>query len=664
MKKDILIDLYKKMYKIRRYEESVLELFSENILHGTTHTCIGQESIAVASMANIEENDIVFSNHRCHGHFIAYSNNIKILLAEMMGKGSGVCRGRGGSQHLCYKRFFSNGIQGGIVPNAVGMAWAEKIKGTRNIAVVFMGDGTLGEGIVYESLNMASIFEIPILFIVENNEYAMSTKREEVFAGTIKERFRSFNIECSEVSDNNIEVLYDHFAKAVSYVREEKRPFCQIVNTYRLAAHSKGDDYRNKDEIKQHWLADPLKKVENLIDMGVVNKIKNQIDLEIKETIQFCKNDEEVYEKKLSDDRRIMENATVEECLLNRESIKNVYQLNKAIKSLVQSNSRILLLGEDIKDPYGGAFKVTSGISKEFPEQVINTPISEAGFIGISIGLAMNGMRPIVEIMFSDFISLGFDQILNHAAKYCWMYDNQVTVPLLIRMPSGGGRGYGATHSQSLEKYFVGIPDLNIFALSPIVDCTKLLSKIESEIKGPTLLVENKKMYGNMQMTVEGNRVDKFYIEEIKDKFPMYKLTLDENEEAEVVIITYGEMLSMAMQVAKKLLIEDEILVNVISLIMISPINYVQLVAGISDEKYIFTLEEGNRRAGWGAEVISGLCEKLYGRFFYKIGAENSVISCNRNEERQMLPEINNVYDTIKGVIYETENHKNAASWQ
>ena len=162
--------LYKMMYRIRRFEETVLDNFSSGLFHGTTHTYIGQEANAVGVISNLEPDDLVFSNHRCHGHFIAYGGEIKALFAELMGRKTGVCGGIGGSQHIHWKNFYSNGILGGTVPIATGVSLAEKFKGTKTITVVFIGDGALGEGLVYESLNMAALWKAPILFVVENNQ--------------------------------------------------------------------------------------------------------------------------------------------------------------------------------------------------------------------------------------------------------------------------------------------------------------------------------------------------------------------------------------------------------------------------------------------------------------------------------------------------------------
>ncbi len=166
------------LYRIRRFEETVLENFSKGVFYGTTHTYLGQEANAVGVLRNLQAGDIVFSNHRCHGHFLAYGGDPRALFAELMGKASGVCGGRGGSQHLHWRNFYSNGVQGGIVPVATGMALAEKRKGSRAVTVAFLGDGTLGEGVVYEALNMAALWKAPILYVVENNRIAQTTPIE------------------------------------------------------------------------------------------------------------------------------------------------------------------------------------------------------------------------------------------------------------------------------------------------------------------------------------------------------------------------------------------------------------------------------------------------------------------------------------------------------
>ena len=188
------IIFYRMLYRIRIFEEMVLDNFHRGIFFGTTHTYLGQEAIAVGVLSSIQEIDIIFSNHRCHGHFLAYGGDPKALFAELLGRSTGVCGGRGGSQHLHWKNFYSNGIQGGIVPIATGMALAEKYKQSGAVTIAFLGDGTLGEGIIYEALNMASLWKAPILYVLENNHIAQTTPIDKAMAGDIDTRFKAFGI--------------------------------------------------------------------------------------------------------------------------------------------------------------------------------------------------------------------------------------------------------------------------------------------------------------------------------------------------------------------------------------------------------------------------------------------------------------------------------------
>ena len=279
-------NLYKKMVLIRKFEELLLDLFSKGKLFGTTHTYVGQEAIAASVMEHLNEADVVFSNHRCHGHFLAKEDDPEGLLAEIMGRKNGVCGGRGGSQHLHKNNFYSNGIQGGTVANALGMAFAEKYKKTGNIVVSFMGDGTWGEGISYEAMNMAAIWSVPLLVVVENNRYAQSTPVELNLAGSILQRVQAFDIEADEVESNDVAVLYPKFEEAVRFVREKQKPFVQIVNTYRLNAHSKGDDDRSKDEVNKWWKREPLQYLETKISKEDIKQTKLSVEKRLQEIEQ------------------------------------------------------------------------------------------------------------------------------------------------------------------------------------------------------------------------------------------------------------------------------------------------------------------------------------------------------------------------------------------
>lgn len=250
--------LYRTMLLIRRFEERALAEFSTGKLFGTTHAYIGQEADAAGIFDVTQAGDVVFSSHRCHGHFLAYGGDPYRLAAELMGRATGLVGGRGGSQHIQWRNFYSNGIQGGIVPLATGAALAEKVQKTGNVALVFIGDGTLGEGALYESLNIASLWQIPVLFIVENNRYAQTTPIVLGVAGNITARFSAFDIKSWERDSTDVLEIRSTAKDALGYVRSQSRPAALILHTYRFSAHSKGDDIRDRDEIARAKEHDPL----------------------------------------------------------------------------------------------------------------------------------------------------------------------------------------------------------------------------------------------------------------------------------------------------------------------------------------------------------------------------------------------------------------------
>ena len=252
------LTLYRRMQLIRCFEERLLAEFSTGKLFGTTHTYIGQEADAVGLLSATDPEDVVFSNHRCHGHFLAYGGDAYHLAAELMGRSTGLVGGRGGSQHIHWRNFYSNGIQGGIVPVAAGMALAEKIKKTGNIAIVFIGDGTLGEGTLYESLNMSSLLKLPILFVLEDNHYAQTTPVEKGVAGTMLGRFTAFGITTWERDTTDVLVVRSTAREAIALVRAGNEPAGLILHTHRFSAHSKGDDPRTPEELTRIRQFDPL----------------------------------------------------------------------------------------------------------------------------------------------------------------------------------------------------------------------------------------------------------------------------------------------------------------------------------------------------------------------------------------------------------------------
>lgn len=269
---------YEQMFLIRKFEEKVEELFTKGDLFGTTHGCIGQEAVAVGIANAINKDDIITSNHRGHGHFIAFTDDVEGLLAELMGKANGVCAGRSGSQHLCKGNFYSNGLTGGMTAVATGMAFAEKMKKSNKVVVAFFGDGALGEGVLYESFNIASLWKLPIIYVLENNYYAMSTHISCGVAGSMSGRGKAFGIETIEINSNDVDEIYLAFNQAVQKIRKESGPFLFIVHTYRLCGHSKSDDrlYRSREE-EQSWRdKDPLLILRERMEKKLVEQIENK----------------------------------------------------------------------------------------------------------------------------------------------------------------------------------------------------------------------------------------------------------------------------------------------------------------------------------------------------------------------------------------------------
>lgn len=645
-----LESLYESMSLIRQAEEALLDLFAQGKLYGTTHTSIGQEAIAVAVGSLVQEDDFVFAPHRCHGHFLAYGGPLELLFCEVMGRQAGVCGGLGGSQHLHYKHFFSNGIQGGIVGNAVGAALAQRLKEKNGIVVVFLGDGTLGEGLVYESLNFASLQDLPILFVLEDNRYAQSTPSYLGVSGSMPARALAFDIQADEIETNDILELQELFTERFKFVREKKRPFFQVVHTYRLAAHSKGDDNRDPKEIEAWREKEPLRLLRNKLTGQTVKHLDERIGKKVRGAIAGA-------EASPASTCGAIE-ITLEEHIGREETdppfpclpIRFVESLNAALKDLLEEHGELFLLGEDILDPYGGAFKVTRGLSSMFPERVITSPISEAGLVAWGVGAALLGLRPIVEIMFGDFLALAADQILNHAAKYRWMYNRQVEVPLVIRTPMGGRRGYGPTHSQSIETMFLNVPGLTIVAPSLLFDPGQLLKRCVLLSKMPVLFIENKSLYPNRLLVHDKDRINAFFMRSTRSRYPTAHLSLTQFEKPDIVLLAYGANATLAMEVAERLLTNREIIADVIVPTLISPVPVGEIIQLIDGCPAVCTIEEGQKSGGWGAEISAVLCEHSPSihRRFMRFAAASCPIPSAKPLEEGVLPSVESIVQLIE----------------
>jgi pyruvate/2-oxoglutarate/acetoin dehydrogenase E1 component len=327
--------------------------------------------------------------------------------------------------------------------------------------------------------------------------------------------------------------------------------------------------------------------------------------------------------------------------------------LNAALHQAFARDQRVILLGEDVLEPYGGAFKVTRGLSQAYPERVLTTPISEAGIVGLASGMALRGLRPVVEIMFGDFLTLTADQLINHAAKFSFMYNDQVRVPLVIRTPMGGRRGYGPTHSQTLEKHFLGTPGLRVLAPCSLGDPGALLLGAILEDDDPVLFVENKLLYLLPVLEISTNGEI-----EVKSSFhaggyaPAYTLKVHGAPPATLTLTAYGYMVELARQAMLRLAYEDELFAEVVAPTQLAPFELEALWDSLGRTGRLVTIEEGTHNLGWGAEVAARATEKFGPRVraTRRLAALDTPVPASGPLEEAALPSVMQIVETCREV--------------
>lgn len=636
--------LLRQALTIRATERRLLELFSEGRLFGTVHTCIGQEFTGPAVMAHLQERDTVFSNHRCHGHFLAYCDHVDGLIAEIMGKSTGVCGGIGGSQHLHHKRFYSNGVQGGIMPVATGLALAHQRDGAGAISVVFVGDGTLGEGVLYESLNLASRWDLPLLVVLENNRYAQSTPASQTLAGEIEARAHAFGIETTRSSTWQWDQLVQQMGESVARVRGSGRPHFHVVDTYRLMAHSKGDDDRPVEEVAGFDRLDPLTQVlERYGDHAWLRETLGAIDARVAYAVAQA--DAAPFQR-LEPQPKPRLQRQWQPAVFPRERV--VAAIRGELDALLARDPRAIVFGEDVESPYGGAFKVTAGLSESHPGRVRNTPISEAAILGLGSGLALGGYHPVAEIMFGDFLTLATDQWVNHAAKFSGMYNGQVQVPLVVRTPMGGHRGYGPTHSQSLERLFLGHPGTRVLALHHRANPARVYRALFDAPPEPTLVIENKLLYG---VFCEPTPPAGFQLIESDDAFPMSRLRPDAT--ADVTLLAIGGISVEAERAQAILFEEHEVLVDLFLPTALYPFDAGVLEESLAVTGRLVVAEEGQGFASLSSEILAQVAERSnpVRVVCARVHAAPRPIPSARPLEAQCLPDAATIVERVLEVL-------------
>lgn len=618
---------------VRSTEHLILDLFGRGLLSGTTHTCLGQELCQLAVVRALNDpDDAVLSNHRNHGHFMTYSGQFSALVAEIMGREGGVCRGYGGSQHIAYRHFHSNGVQAGMTAIGVGMALDRKRRGSSGLVAVMIGDGTLGEGLLYEAMNLAAVWSVPVLYVVERNGIAQTTLTADTTGGSARARGEAFGLRTWELDD-----AHPEFCSQVDQVVGEMRrlggPGLLVIDTRRLGPHSKGDDLRTELEKVEIGQRDPLPALGRRLPA----ELRHAIDARVESFVLSVEAQAVASPPSTFDPvpRHALRPALAAVPALAQEAhAPNVRTaLNAALHALLKADSDVHLVGEDLHEPYGGAFKVTAGLSNAFAGRVISSPISEAGITGAAIGLAISGRKPIVEIMFADFVSLCMDQLYNHAVKFPGMFPD-CAVPLLLRTPCGGRRGYGPTHSQSVESLLVSIPGLTVVYGSHRHNVGQLLVDAVTRWPNPTAFLEHKLLYSEPQAPAGFTPAKAASADLGADLFP----TLRGGDDApDVTLVCFGGMLAVAERAARRLRDEEELAVEIVVPALLAPLPRYTLRAALKSAARILVVEESQVEFGVAAELLADLAESGSTARLARLGAAPVPIAAARSLEQAQL---------------------------
>jgi len=541
-----LIDMLFYLYTIRAFEVELLKLKDEELIHGPVHASIGQEAVAAAVAAALDRPDMIASTHRAHGHFLSKAlayyapqghqplrdgvtpdmqRAIDRTLAEIMGLAEGWCGGRGGSMHLydaASGNLGSNAIVGGGIPIATGAAWAQRIQGTGKVVVSFFGDGAINQGCFHEVANMAALWRVPVLYLVENNLYAVGTCTDESSCvQELAQRSIGYGFDSMIVDGMDPVGMYVAVRDAVGRMRQEPFPYLIEAKTYRYYHHGGGlpgsaFGYRTKTEEKAWQDQDPVSAYpKKLLRLGVITEnadaqLRRVAQEAVDRAAQRCTVQVEgkrtIPVEKWPSVGSVAENLRSPDAVfegaqfLEPQDVASFREMTyvQAIAAVtlrsMERDARVVVLGEEVANLNGGAYAATRGIKEVYPERLFNTPISETGFVGMGGGLAAVGLRPVVEIMFPDFALMASDQLFNQIGKLRHMYGGQVSFPIVVRTRVAMGFGYGGQHSMDPSAFFALFSGWRIVAPSNPFDYVGLFNTA-MRFLDPVLIVEHGMLY-------------------------------------------------------------------------------------------------------------------------------------------------------------------------
>lgn len=651
-------ELLKTMCTIRAFEEHLAGAFKEGQLPTEAiHLSIGQEAVAAGVCMNLRDSDYLNTTHRGHGHIIAKGADLKRMMAELYGKAEGLCAGKGGSMHVTDGErgvLGANGIVGAGYLLAMGAGMTIKYQKRDDISVVIAGDGSVNQGMFHEAMNMISIFDLPVLVVVENNLYGEFTSLERHSGVTdLYKRAEAYGIESIRLNGNNVKEVYEKVRDVISSMRKDGRPYMVELMTYRWHGHMEGDPelYRDEAEKKTYREQDPIPR---LIQEMLKAKTATKTEIEeiqkaaagaVSQAVAFALNAKEPDVSALMEDVYTPENEvffagtiTLSRSAGERE-VSVSRAINEAIAEEMDRDPSVFLWGEDVT--LGGYFNVTEGLVERFgKERIIDTPISEYGIVGGAVGAAMTGMRPIAEILFGDFLACCMDPIINQAAKLRYMTGGQVSIPLTIRTPLGSGIGMAAQHSQSMEKFLFGVPGLMVVAPSDPYTAKGLL-KSAIRINNPVIFFEHKLMYA------EGGKIPAS-----EYTLPLGKALIRRIGD-DVTLVTHLLGVGVALEAAS-ILANEGISVEVIDLCTLYPMDSQTILQSVKKTGRLVTVEEGSCTGGIGAEVIARVATaalKVLKAEPVRIAAPECPIPYSKSLENAMLPTQERITDLIRNMM-------------
>ncbi|MFN0255799.1 alpha-ketoacid dehydrogenase subunit alpha/beta [Pedobacter ureilyticus] len=603
-----LLDIYKRLLFPRLVEEKMLILLRQGRI-GKWFSGIGQEAIAVGSTLAMQSNEYILPMHRNLGVFTTRDIPLKRLMAQWQGKLTGFTKGRDRSFHFGTQAYKIIGMISHLGPQmalADGIALADLIAEKPKATLVFTGEGATSEGDFHEAINVASVWNLPVIFLIENNGYGLSTPINEQFkCKHLVDRAIGYGIEGVQLDGNNILEVYDRLNELAEDIRQNPRPVLVECLTFRMRGHEEasGTKYVPQQLFDEWSQKDPVKNYEDyLLDQSVLTEqaiaelrssFKKQIDSEVEAA--FSEPEPRANAEQELHDMYYPYDVAQFAPTSSKNEKRYLDAITDGLRVAMQRHQNLVLMGQDIAE-YGGAFKITDGFVTEFGKaRVRNTPICESAIVGAGLGLSINGYKSVVEMQFADFVSVGFNQIVNNLAKTHYRWGEKADV--VVRMPTGAGTGAGPFHSQSNEAWFTKTPGLKIvYPAFPYDAKGLLLAAIEDP--NPVIYFEHKYLYRSLTGLVpEG-----FYTMEIGKAN-----TIQQGEQ--ISIITYGLGVHWALDYLKS---HPEISATLVDLVSLQPWDKEAVKTAVKATGKVLVLHEDTLTGGFGSEIAAWISENCF----------------------------------------------------